>query len=116
MGFQDEFNEPLPLKEKREEYGISLPSLYLEAKNFFGREPNKSDLVKYEILKIGFPICLNKETYLVKYKKYFGKYILSCSCPAWIYNISKNRTCKHTFAVQNFLRLYGIEPEFEIPE
>ena len=49
-----------------------------------------------------------KKTYQVKYKKYNGKYILSCNCPVWIFNHRKNRTCKHTDEVVEMGNEYSI--------
>jgi len=49
-----------------------------------------------------------KKTYQVKYKKYNGKYILSCNCPVWIFNHRKNRTCKHTDEIVEMGNEYSI--------
>jgi len=48
--------------------------------------------------------------YKVKYKKYNDYYILSCSCPSWIFN-HNNRHCKHTDQVEKFGYRYQL-PEF----
>lgn len=48
-----------------------------------------------------------EKTYQVKYKKYNGRYILSCNCPAWIFN-HKNRTCKHTDEIVEMGNEYSI--------
>lgn len=37
--------------------------------------------------------------YQVKYQEYNGGYRLRCSCPSWIYNHRKDRTCKHTDSI-----------------
>ena len=49
-----------------------------------------------------------KKMYQVKYKKYNGKYILSCSCPVWIFNHRKDRTCKHTDEIVEMGNEYSI--------
>jgi hypothetical protein len=42
--------------------------------------------------------------YRVKYKKYNDGWKLTCNCPAWIYNHSGDRTCKHTKMVESMLK------------
>ena len=51
----------------------------------------------------------SEKTYQVKYKKYNGKYILSCSCPVWIFNHRKDRTCKHTDEIVEMGNEYSID-------
>lgn len=48
------------------------------------------------------------KAYQVKYKKYNGKYILSCNCPVWIFNHRKDRTCKHTDKIVEMGNKYSI--------
>lgn len=50
----------------------------------------------------------SKKMYQVKYKKYNGKYILSCSCSVWIFNHRKDRTCKHTDEIVEMGNEYSI--------
>ena len=56
----------------------------------------KKDYLITEIWLFGYPVEGKHNTYWVGYKKYNEEYILSCNCPAWIFNHNKNRTCKHT--------------------
>jgi len=65
----------------------------------------KEDYLITELELWPYPVNLNGNEYRVKYKKYNGKWILSCNCPAWIFNHSGDRTCKHTKAVAQTLNI-----------
>jgi len=66
-------------------------------------ELTKEDYLITEFQLWPYSIRLNGEEHKVKYKKYNGRWILSCNCPAWIFNHSGDRTCKHTKAVAQHL-------------
>jgi len=65
----------------------------------------KEDYLIVEFELWPYLVNLNGKEYRVKYKKYKGRWILSCNCPAWIFNHSGNRTCKHTKAVAQRLNI-----------
>ena len=47
----------------------------------------------------------SSKAYLVKRFERGGQQLMGCSCPAWKFNHSGDRTCKHTAAVLEHIRL-----------
>jgi len=101
-------NEPPELFEKRISEKIRIDELRNKASQIVKKpleQLTKEDYLIAELELWNYPVNLNGKEYKIKYKKYNGKWILSCNCSAWIFNHSKDRTCKHTIATIQRLNL-----------
>jgi hypothetical protein len=91
----------------RMKVGLRVNELRENACRLFGK-PN--DQLTLRDLKLAFlkmhPIKVNLggDDHEVTVKKLNGRWVLSCNCRSWIFNLSGDRTCKHTAYIENLMR------------
>jgi hypothetical protein len=91
----------------RMKVGLRISELREGACRLFGK-PN--DQLTVRDLKLAFlkmhPIIVNLggDNHEVTIKKLNGRWLLSCNCRSWIFNLSGDRTCKHTAHIENLMR------------
>lgn len=101
------FTEPEAFYDRRMENGIHVRELRDFACKLFEKE---NDALTVEDLKMAFlkmcPLSVNLggDDHEVTMKKVRGKWILSCNCSAWIFNLSHERTCRHTTYVEGLMK------------
>jgi hypothetical protein len=70
----------------------------------------QNDLLTVRDLKLAFlkmhPIKVNLggDDHEVTVKKLNGRWMLSCNCRSWIFNLSGDRTCKHAAHIENLMQ------------
>jgi hypothetical protein len=100
-------SEPKPFYEARMEVGLRVTELRETACRLFEKTNNELTM---RDLKLAFlemhPIKVNLSgnDHEVTIKKLNGRWILSCNCRSWIFNLSSDRTCKHTAHIDNLMR------------
>lgn len=101
------YTEPEAFYEARMQKGIRIGELREFACDVFEK---KNDVLTVSDLKFAFlwmcPLSVNLggNDHKVTVKKIHGSFILSCDCPAWIFNLGGNRICKHTNYVDNLMK------------
>jgi hypothetical protein len=109
-------SEPDLFYDRRMMAGFLVGTLREEACRLFGK-PNEQlsvrDLKMVFLKMCPIKIDLGGDEHEVTAKKYAGTWVLSCNCPAWIFNLSGKRICKHTDYVENLMgkeeRAWGIK-------
>ncbi len=101
------FTEPEVFYDRRMQEKIRIGELRDLACKLFEKE-NESLTVhdlKMAFLKMyPLPVNLGGSDHEVTVKKLYRKWILSCNCSAWIFNLSGERTCRHTSYVENLMK------------
>ncbi|PJC28484.1 hypothetical protein CO053_04375 [Candidatus Shapirobacteria bacterium CG_4_9_14_0_2_um_filter_40_11] len=61
--------------------------------------------LKFAFLKM-YPIKVNLggDDHEVTVKKLKGRWVLTCDCRSWIFNLSRDRRCKHTAHIENLMQ------------
>jgi hypothetical protein len=87
--------------------GLRVRELRENACRFFGKENDQLTVrdLKLAFLKM-YPIKVNLggDDHEVTVKKLNGQWILSCNCRSWIFNLSRDRRCKHTEYIENLMQ------------
>lgn len=109
-------SEPDLFFERRMRAGLRVGALREEACRLF--EKSNEQLTRRDLKMAFLKMCpikieLGGDEHEVTVKKYAGTWVLSCNCPAWIFNLSGQRICKHTNYVENLMRkeeqAWGVE-------
>ena len=101
------YSEPDLFYRQRMKVGLRINELRENACRLFGKQ---NDQLTVRDLKLAFlkmqPIKVNLggDDHQVTLKKLNGRWILSCNCRSWIFNLSGNRRCKHTAYIENLMR------------
>ncbi len=91
---------------RRMKAGLRVTALRETACRLFGK-PN--DQLTMRDLKLAFlkmcPVKVNlgEDDHEVTIKKLNGAWILSCNCRSWIFNLSRDRSCKHIKHIENLM-------------
>lgn len=100
-------SEPEMFYSRRMKEGVRCRELRDFACKLFEKENEALTVhdLKFAFLKM-YPLSVNLggDDHEVTVKKLSGRWILSCSCRSWIFNLNKERTCKHTNYVENLMR------------
>ena len=100
-------SEPDLFYWRRMKAGLLVRKLREGACRFFGKQ---NDQLTARDLKLAFlkmhPIKVNLggDDHEVTAKKLNGRWVLSCNCRSWIFNLSGDRKCKHTAHIENLMR------------
>jgi hypothetical protein len=97
------YTEPGAFYERRMTEGMTVTELRRYATSLFGKERDQLTVrdMKLAFLKrFPFSIALDGKEHKVSVKKYDGKWILSCDCGAWVFNLNGHRSCRHTTYVE----------------
>ena len=100
-------SEPDLFYRHRMKMGLRITELRENACLLFKK---KNDQLTIRDLKLAFlKICpikvnLGGNDHEVSVKKLNGRWILSCNCRSWVFNLSGNRRCKHTTYMENLIR------------
>jgi hypothetical protein len=100
------YTEPDILYETRMRKGIRVRALRDYACEVFGKQDKDLTVrdLKLAFLKMyPFVILTDGNEHEVTVKKYNGRWILSCDCKSWIFNLSGDRSCKHTLQMERIL-------------
>ena len=99
-------SEPDLFYRVRMEAGLRVSELREAACCLFGKE---NDQLTVRDLKLAFlkmcPVKVNLggDDHEVTVKKLNGRWLLSCNCRSWIFNLSRDRRCRHTEHVENLM-------------
>ncbi len=99
-------SEPDLFYWSRMKAGLWVRELRESACRFFEKQ---NDQLTVRDLKLAFlkmcPVKVNLggDDHEVTVKKLNGRWKLSCNCRSWIFNLSRDRRCKHTEHVENLM-------------
>ncbi len=99
-------SEPDLFYRQRMKVGMSVRELREAACRLFGK---RGDELTLRDLKLAFlrmyhlQVNLGGEDHKVTVTKLHGQWILSCDCPSWIFNLSGDRSCRHTDYVEGLI-------------
>jgi hypothetical protein len=99
-------SEPRLFYQRRMEAGLRVTELRESACRLFGKENGQLTMrdLKLAFLKMcPLKVNLGGNDHKVTIKKHNGAWILSCNCRSWIFNQSRDRSCKHTKHVENLM-------------
>jgi hypothetical protein len=109
------YTEPITFYDRRMEKKIHVRELRDFACNLLEKENEKLTVhdLKLAFIKM-YPLTVNLggDDHDVTVKKMHGKWILSCNCHSWIFNLSNERTCKHMNYVENLMR--GVKKKWKL--
>ena len=100
-------SEPRLFYDARMEAGLRVKELRERACRLFAKQ---NDQLTMWDLKLAFletcPIRVNLggDDHEVTVKKLNRRWVLTCNCKSWIFNMSGNRRCKHTVYIENLMR------------
>jgi hypothetical protein len=101
------YTEPKAFYDRRMQEKIRIGELREFACKLFEKE---NQALTMHDLKLAFlkmcPLSVNLggNDHKVTVKKMHGQWMLSCNCHSWIFNLSGERTCKHTNYVENLMQ------------
>jgi len=87
--------------------GLRVRELRESACRLFKKQ---NDQLTVRDLKLAFlkmcPIKVNlgRDDHEVSVKKLNGRWVLTCNCKSWIFNLSGERRCKHTAHIENLMQ------------
>ncbi len=99
-------SEPDLFYRRRIMAGLRIRELRESACRLFEKQ---NDQLTVRDLKLAFlKICpvkvnLGGDDHEVTVKKLNGRWVLSCNCRSWIFNLSGDRRCKHTEHIENLM-------------
>ena len=100
-------SEPDLFYWQRIKAGLRVRALREGASRLFGKQ---NDQLTVRDLKLAFlkmhPVKVNlgRADHEVTVKKLYGRWILSCNCRSWIFNLKGDRRCKHTAYIENLMQ------------
>ena len=100
-------SEPDLFYRQRMKAGLRVRELRQSACRLFGKQNDQLTVrdLKLAFLKM-YPIKVNLggDDHEVTVKKLNGRWVLSCNCRSWIFNLSGARRCKHTEHIENLMQ------------
>ncbi len=100
-------SEPDLFYRGRMKAGLRVRELRESASRLFGKQ---NDQLTVRDLKLAFlkmcPVKVNLggNDHEVTVKKLNGRWILSCNCRSWIFDLSGDRRCKHTEHIEKLMK------------
>ena len=100
------YSEPDLFCRRRMKAGLRVRELRESACRLFGKQ---NDQLTVRDLKLAFlnlcPIKVNLggDDHEVTVRKLNERWMLSCNCRSWIFNLSGDRRCKHTEHIENLI-------------
>jgi hypothetical protein len=91
----------------RMKIGLRIGELRESACRLFEKQDDQLTVrdLKLVFLKM-YPITVNLggDDHEVSVKKLKGRWVLSCNCKSWIFNLRGKRRCKHTEYIEDLMR------------
>ena len=99
-------SEPVLFYERRIEAGLRVKELRENACHLFDKQNVQLTMrdLKLAFLKL-YPIKVNlgENDHKVTVKKVNGRWLLSCNCQSWTFNLNGERRCKHTEHIEDLM-------------
>jgi len=100
-------SEPEPFYKARMKVGLRIKELRKNACRLFEKQNDDLTLrdLKFAFLEM-HPVRVNLggDDHEVTVKKQNGTWMLSCNCRSWVFNLSGDRTCKHTARIETVIQ------------
>ena len=101
------YSEPDLFYRRRMEAGLRVRELRESACRLFKKQNDQLTVrdLKLTFLKM-YPMKVNLggDDHQVTVKKLNGRWMLTCNCRSWIFNLSGDRRCKHTEHIENLMQ------------